>query len=270
MSSARWIWAAVAAAALGAIGAGCQTLVVGGPNGSDCPATPPARGAACGVDGTVCSFQDGPCAMELICTAEIHEWGVQSSVCSPAAVDCWSAGQGDVCAVPGDSCGEDDGPCGSGFQNTCGADHHWQVGTAPGGDCCGDGELPCPMTAPNDGDPCEACVDQVGCTYDCGTTASCGMDSVWHVTIGDCPPPPPTDPCASLSADACAANAGCRWLVPSCVMPALPQAGCFDAADCTVDTCVPGLTCQYAWVAVDACDAGDCSACSAQAALCLP
>jgi len=266
-------WTAVVAAAM-ATAAGCQGSVNVG--GEDCPASAPAAGDACtagppgeAIRAPTCDYADGPCQMSFSCTD--HTWGLETAVCVPAAVDCWSASEGDVCAVPGDSCGEDTG-CGSGFLNECGDDHRWHMSESFGGgccDCCGGGE--CPAIAPAEGSYCDPCYDPPSCDYEgfCGGgTASCGPDGLWHTNYGDCPPPP-AESCSVYGSDGeCIADPSCRWLEPGCMGPMPAQAGCYPAADCTDTSCDSGLSCQF--VDVDPCWNKDCSECSAGAYVCLP
>lgn len=74
--------------------------------------------------------------------------------------------------------------------------------------------------------------------------------------------------CTLLDEAGCEA-AGCRYLVPGCTDPALPEAGCFPADDCQTDAdCGAGLTCQDA--VYDPCAGEDCDACGASARICLP
>ncbi|APR82259.1 Hypothetical protein A7982_07608 [Minicystis rosea] len=249
--------------------AGCNTSIE---VGTGCPGAVPERDAACSNSGDACAYQDGPCAMTFTCDATAHTWQIQSSVCQPAAVDCWAASEGDVCANPGESCGEG-GECGGGFFNDCGDDHLWHTSYADGGDCCWE-ENTCSGQAPYEGQPCIAC-DPVTCEYpsDCSLSvlsATCGPDGVWHLSVeDDCPPPPPFD-CANLDTqEACISQSGCRWLVPGCGEPALPEAGCFASTDCTPsdDACGPGESCQE--VVFNPCWDSNCDACGAPAHVCL-
>ncbi len=263
------IMAALVVAAGFVTAAGCGSTVV---TGSGCPEQKPVTGAICTAPGESCDYQDGPCVMTFACDAQEKAWSVDSSVCVPAAVDCWAASDGDVCAIPGETCGEG-GDCG-GFENECGDDHRWQTVYYDGGDCwdpC-EGFYECPATPPAEGSACEpSCPGTSACNYPdgCGGTyATCGDDGQWHLAIGDCPPPP-VDPCSAYGAQTDCEASGCRWLVPGCGDPPLPQAGCYAPTDCTPADCAsPYFTCQE--VVYDPCYGQACNACGASAFLCLP
>jgi hypothetical protein len=271
MNSAWWTRAAAVITVLGALGAGCQVSVETTGSGSDCPTATPSSGASCDAAGARCAYPDGPCTMAFACGAVDHTWTLDGSTCTPAAVDCWAAQQGDLCAIPGDSCGEGDGPCGQGFVTRCGADHRWQVDTSIGDACCGDLGA-CPAAPPSEGEACDPCNQPQYCNYadGCGgTTASCGPDAVWHIIVEDCPPPPPPDTCGAHADFAgCTAAPECRWLTPGCGGPALPTAGCFAAVNCNPGGCAPGLSCQE--VLVDPCFNMGCDVCVSDVSVCLP
>lgn len=250
--------------------AGCNTSVQ---VTSGCPAALPTAGASCAAPGESCVFQDGPCKETLSCPSSAAPvWQSDGVSCTPAAVDCWVASEGDVCAIPGDGCGEGDGPCGSGFQNDCGDDHRWHTSSIGGDccDCCPDSSA-CPFNPPSDGQSCDPCLDSPMCAYDeqCGggTSASCGDDGVWHVFTSDCPPPA-MEPCYLFAGESdCALAPYCRWLVPGCIDPTVPTAGCYPIDDCTPGACAPSETC--AEVNADPCYNKGCSACAATVAVCL-
>lgn len=255
--------------------AGCNTSVV---VDSNCPADAPAAGAPC-TAGASCEYQDGPCQTTFTCDAQEKAWKAEDTTCVPAAVDCWTASDGDVCAVPGDSCGEGAGPCGGGFENTCGDDHRWHASDYGYGDCCDDscwnecsGWEACPATAPAEGEGCYPyCPGTTSCSYPttCGSmVATCGDDYAWHLIVPDCPPPP-VDPCTQQGTESACVDAGCRWLVPGCGTPPLPEAGCYAPNDCVPGDCAdPYSTCQQ--VVVDPCWNKGCDACSTTAFVCLP
>jgi len=267
----RTWWTAVVAAVVAVVG----TIAVGCSGSVDvvqdpsCPAKLPTGGDACAAPATTCAYQDGPCSLTFRCAAADQPWQVEDTACMPAAVDCWQASEGDICAVPGDGCGEGE-PCGGGFFNQCGDDHRWHTNSTGGDGCCPTDA--CPVSLPKEGDPCDACFGPPSCSYPdmCGGSASatCDPSGTWHLSISDCPPPP-ADGCAIHGTEAeCGTDPACRWLVPGCGDPALPQAGCFASTDCTADSCGPGLTCQK--VVFDPCYMKGCNACSADAAVCLP
>jgi hypothetical protein len=256
--------------------AGCNTSVV---VDSGCPADKPVTGALCTPKGESCDYQDGPCQMTFACDAMEKTWKVETSTCVPAAVDCWSASEGDVCAIPGDSCGEGSGECGGGFESFCGDDHLWSVSYYEDEGCCYDecwnecaGWETCPSSPPAEGEGCYPyCPGTTSCSYptNCGgVQATCGDDYQWHLIIGECPPPP-MDPCSLQGTETECTNAGCRWLVPGCGTPSLPQAGCHAPTDCTPADCESLYsTCQQ--VVVDPCWNKACDACSMTVSLCLP
>ena len=259
-----WAAALVVAAAF-VMGAGCKTSVE---VGSGCPAAMPASGAACDAAGESCDYTDGQCTTTFQCAEGTWETGAQDCLSPP--VDCWSASEGDFCAVPGDSCGEGAGWCAGGFENTCGDDHRWHTGYYEGANCCPEWAQ-CPATEPYEGEACDPCYDATDCSYEgfCGGSyASCGQDGVWHVAVSDCPPPP-IDPCAELGTQADCEATGCRWLIPGCGEPALPNAGCFAPTDCTPGDCYsPYSSCQE--VVIDPCWDKACAACGMTVSLCLP
>lgn len=131
----------------------------------------------------------------------------------------------------------------------------------------------CPELLPTDGDPCDPGVG--GCVYpdECGNNieAICDGDSTWTVTYpGTCNPPAPCS--AYTTGEICAQDPACVWLVPGCgdpsSIPALPEAGCFDAAPCVDDTsCITGA-CQQVMV-TPSCAAMGCDACGEAVAVCL-
>lgn len=132
----------------------------------------------------------------------------------------------------------------------------------------------CPLEPPVAG---ETCFGFGTCNYSvdfgCGpqpVAASCyGFDTgVWEVTTAECVPP--MVDCASLTAEAdCTAQLACRWLVPGCDTPPLPQVGCFPATDCTTDTdcTIAGQVCTQ--VAIDPCYMKGCNACAMMVSVCL-
>jgi hypothetical protein len=135
-------------------------------------------------------------------------------------------------------------------------------------------EPPCPSEAPASGTPCS---EVASCDYTvdhgCGPqtdTATCD-GAVWTVQWGgpSCNPPPP-DYCVSYKTEAeCGADAACRWLVPGCGMPALPEAGCFSVTDCAGDFDCPisGGTCQE--VSINPCHNQPCDACGMTVSVCV-
>ncbi|MDI3287844.1 hypothetical protein [Polyangium sp. 15x6] len=133
---------------------------------------------------------------------------------------------------------------------------------------------PCPPEMPSQG---EACSGTMICNYEfddgCGpktVLASC-QDDVWVINAGvSCNPPVPVpDTCQAIATEAeCDAAENCRWLVPGCGMPALPQAGCFAELDCVDVPCADGKTCQEA--VVNPCHNKPCDACGMTVSVCLP
>ena len=130
----------------------------------------------------------------------------------------------------------------------------------------------CPVQAPTWGEPCSG---MVSCSYEidvgCGpqpATATCD-GATWSVQPSiSCNPPAPAD-CPTLpTEEQCSAFPNCRWLVPGCGMPALPQAGCFEATDCLDASCLAGETCQE--VVINPCHNQLCDACGGLVSVCLP
>ncbi|MFT3767026.1 MAG: hypothetical protein QM820_16130 [Minicystis sp.] len=256
-------------AALVLVGAGFITAA--GCNGSvaitaGCPVSKPELGSACDATSASCTYQDGTCTVSFSCTAD-HVWFASNPTCEPIPVPCEDAHDGDFCLVPGESCG-DLGECG-GQTTDCGDDHRWMT-TYYDDFCCG-APFGCPEQLPVAGQVCDPCTDASGCGFpaDCGTVyADCGDDGFWHTYLdGDCPMI--TDPCKMhFAEDECGADPTCRWLVPGCSQPALPQAGCFAIDECTPGGCGPFATCEQ--VEIDPCYKKGCDACSTGTSVCLP
>ncbi len=132
--------------------------------------------------------------------------------------------------------------------------------------------IECPDSLPVQGADCSDWYDAYACSYayedECGPAdahASCDYStSTWIVEA--------TSACTvcdqHASADTCAANPACRWLVPGCGEPALPVEGCFPADDCAADGCDEGETCTTSWH--DPCWNASCDACGAEVQVCLP
>ena len=267
-------WTTVAAAVLamaGTISVGCKGSVEVNSQDPNCPAAMPKIGDTCAQAATGCTYEDGPCSLIFRCEGAAQAWQAQDASCTPEAVDCWVAQEGDTCAFPGDGCGEDSGFCGGSFFHECGEDHRWHSFSSGGGGGCCPMVGPCPLAVPKNGDSCDPCFGPAWCTYEnaCGGAyATCGAEGSWQVAIDDCPPPP-SDSCAIHGAEAdCKSDPACRWLVPGCGDPKLPQAGCFPSLDCAPDGCAAGLSCQKA--VIDPCYGKACNTCSADALLCLP
>ncbi|MDI1434574.1 hypothetical protein [Polyangium sorediatum] len=134
----------------------------------------------------------------------------------------------------------------------------------------------CPPEQPLQG---EACSGDLTCDYEfnvgCGpqpAKATC-KDDVWVVDAGipcnpPIPPDNPPDTCQALATEAeCSAAEDCRWLVPGCEPPLLPQAGCFAKVDCVGVTCGDDKTCQEA--VIDPCYNLACDACGMTVSVCL-
>jgi hypothetical protein len=133
-------------------------------------------------------------------------------------------------------------------------------------------ESDCPANEPMNG---EACYATSVCSYaasnSCGpgsNSATCN-DGIWNVQWDG----PTCEPeyCVYATEAECTAVADCRWLVPGCDMPALPEAGCFPNADCTTDMdyCAAiGKTCGQA--SINPCYNLACDACGMTVSVCLP
>lgn len=180
---------------------------------------------------------------------------------------------GSSCAVEGQSCSYGSGGCPADMSCEGGV-WEWDTGLS----CNPPPPDECPVSAPNNGDPCFN--TGLSCPYTiddgCGpidTTASC-QGGVWSVGISTCNPPPP-DYCYSLTTEAdCDLNGDvCRWLTPGCADPATPppplaQAGCFPSYDCASSAeCAAGTTCEQR--VYDPCYNLACDACGAVAMLCV-
>jgi hypothetical protein len=265
------IWAAALMTMLGVIPVGCGGSVIVDGQDPACPAAAPKVGAACDVAVSGCVYTGGPCKETLSCGGKSGAWQSTAVTCSPTAKACSAAADGDVCAVVGESCGEGPSAC-SYFTNTCGADHLWHTLSASPNDCCAPGSGVCPTAPPQEGAFCDACNGATNCNYPgtCGGVyASCAPEGVWHLAIGDCPPPPPLDYCMNYgSQTGCETDPGCRWLTPGCNPTGLTLTGCFSAVECTGASCGPGSGCQQ--VSYNPCFGKNCDACGADTLVCIP
>lgn len=156
------------------------------PNPPQCPASVEMYADCAFHDGT-CSYVEGDCTVQYLCMGgegctdggpceAFWYWQPTSASCTPAAVDCSVAQEGDVCALPGDYCSE--GECSS-EEKSCGADHRWTITYYDGGDCCFDCCEPyyCPTDLPLAGDYCDPCWDSTtACVYSVET--GCGLIDV--------------------------------------------------------------------------------------------
>lgn len=275
-----WALAMMAAAAMIPLGCSGSAVEVGSQPPS-CPSAEPKAGAACSVTASSCTYAEGPCTVELSCDTKIGAWQSQTTSCLPEAKECWMANHGDICAVVGETCAKPSGPCGGdGLSNACGEDHHWHFsngGYSDGENCCPhDGA--CPASLPSAGSLCDKCFGPPSCSYpsvcggDYATKASCESgitpEGLWHISIGDCPPPPPPDFCTNLGTQgACEMDAGCRWLTPGCGDTPILGAGCHTINDCGPGTCGPTEICQE--FSYNPCFNKGCDACGAPASLCV-
>lgn len=255
----------VAAAAVALLLPACDGSVDVEPGETSCPEARPAVGSACGGSMN-CYYDDSSCGAPFTCVD--GAWVDQSPPCNPpppeecpdsAPADgsvCWNLDM--VCDYPGwDECEPHlTATCVGGTWDT-----EEQVVS------CNPPE-PCPGEVPEDGSSCGAPME---CDYTaespCGpvpTHASCD-GGTWSVDSIICNPPPP-DPCTAIASLAdCVADPTCRWLVPGCGQPMLPQEGCFPLADCSPESCPPGESCQ---VASTLCD--NCQTCDFPVQVCLP
>lgn len=183
---------------------------------------------------------------------------------------------GSSCAVEGQSCSFGTDECGSPIAMACqGGTWAWESISS-----CNPPPPPaeCPVSAPNNGDPCFD--EGMSCVYTiddgCGpidTPATC-QGGVWSLGISTCNPPPP-EYCYSLTTEADCNLYGdiCRWLVPGCADPSTPplplaQAGCFPSYDCASSAeCAAGTTCEQR--VYNPCVNLPCDACGAVAMLCV-
>lgn len=266
------IWAAAMMAVVGMLPLGCNGSVVeSGSQPPGCPAAAPPAGAACSVTASGCTYAEDPCIVELSCDTNVGAWQSQTISCSPAAKPCWEAAENDVCAVSGEVCGDAVWTCEPVMVIACGEEHRWHFVIQGGGEDCCPLTGACPASPPSEGSPCDPCFGPPSCGYPgtCGGDyASCGPEGIWHVSIGDCPPPPPPDYCASLGTQgACATDPSCRWLTPGCGDIPLAAPGCFTIDDCAPGSCGPSESCQT--FSYNPCFEKKCDACSAPVSLCV-
>jgi len=186
-------------------------------NPPQCPAASPEAYGDCTFYDGACSYAEQGCVVEYVCAGETGcfdgaggsggsyggceeeywYWQPASATCSPEAVACDAAVDGDRCALPGDYCS-------SGFDcewedKYCGEDHVWTVSQYEDeccyDECCYDEcceAWSCPAELPAPGDFCDPCYDASACSYvvelECGVFdiyAGCTYDYVWE--IGDLP-----------------------------------------------------------------------------------
>jgi hypothetical protein len=210
-----------------------------------------------------CQYTDDICGTSFDCVG--GEWVDNSPSCNPPFPEPCPAEAPlplSSCYVPFQTCVYPDWDgCGQDLNVTCNGGVWESDGIGP----CNP-PAPCPAELPASGSLCDY---PVQCNYTvespCGpipAVASCdGL--TWTVDSLICDPPP--DPCTSIALLAdCVAEPSCRWLVPGCGIPALPQEGCFPALDCTDTSCPAGASCQ---VVSTQCD--DCQTCDFPVLICL-
>ncbi|AKT39325.1 hypothetical protein [Chondromyces crocatus] len=141
-------------------------------------------------------------------------------------------------------------------------------------------DVGCPEQVPVEGGQCADV--GVSCSYPPDTScpdfvATCDDQGTWDVndlTVVSCNPPP-LPPCDVHTTEADCGNSerSCRWLVPGCAepddpVPALAEAGCFEAVPCVDDDfCSPGLVCAER--VFDPCHGMECDACGQTEMLCV-
>jgi hypothetical protein len=266
---------------LAAVASACGNSVVNNDGGCAdtghcvpvCPDYPPT--GACSVEGQTCGYSD-ECQyrVDVTCTAgvwEQHGWhdstGQWDCTCDNSCETCPAAPPTDgapcnaidlSCDYPNPACAE---ATISAFCDTV----SWHVSET--GPAC---VLTCPATLPVPGTACDGCCIAGDCSFldasGCPSHIAC-QNGVWATTAELCTP---TSPCAALSMSACSNAQGCRWMALSgcpSTWQNFPQ-GCYPVTDCTSDADCNGGTCQP--VEVDPCPAGDCSACSLAAKICIP
>jgi hypothetical protein len=265
---------AAMAAVAPAVLSGCGSSVVTGSGGGDCPAAMPGAGTDCSGETLQCGYGEDECGSPIEFTCSGGKWAQSGPTvsCNPPPPDCPAAtpAQGSSCPIPGMACTyPGTGGCVFEVQASCDANLTWQVSEIMS-PCNPPG---CPAEIPTQGEPCVPPWEGT-CTYTvdtgCGPlpeTAIC-ENGQWSLSTTICNPPPP-DYCYSLTtATDCAAQTFCRWLVPGCGDPPLPQAGCFPTYDCaTTSDCGVGQTCQE--VVINPCYNLPCDACGANVHLCL-
>ena len=231
---------------------------------TSCPDAQPAEGTACGAPLS-CDYAGSYCGASFECVDSV--WADRTPPCNPPPPDecpdlppststsCWTEGM--TCVYPNwDECGQN-------LNTTC-VGGTWEIEEVVS---CNP-PPPCPAEVPENGSSCDF-PNECGYTVEseCGlapVNASC--DGVtWTVDELICNPPAP-DPCTTIGVLAdCVADPTCRWLVPGCGAPALPQEGCFAKDDCSAGDCPLGEECQ---VASTQCD--NCQTCDFPVLVCLP
>ncbi|AKT39326.1 hypothetical protein [Chondromyces crocatus] len=166
------------------------------------------------------------------------------------------------------------------FVATCTDEQTWNVEDRTGVTCNPPEVDVCPEAVPEAGAPCSG--QTLSCNYPPDIScpdfvATCNDDGTWDVddrSVVTCNPPP-LPPCDLLTTEAeCGSSErSCRWLVPGCAepndpVPALAEAGCFEAVPCVDnDFCSPGLVCAAR--VFDPCHGQACQACGQTEMLCV-
>lgn len=266
---------------------GCLSVTSNPPYLDPCPEAEPASGDACDNEGLSCGYVDD-CTNPIDYGCEDGAWTITAvSSCNPPPPgECPLATPtyGAPCDEVGLSCTFGEDPCGTPITGTCSTDG-WQIDEVFS---CNPPPAACPAELPAIGTLCEPDPESgfypEYCGYDaetpCGiepVIASClydqlSGDMVWQFeSAPTCEVPP--EQCQTYgSSSTCDADPGCSWRVPGCSAstnaPSLTEAGCFPAADCSVDGCGSWGTCTL--VTHDPCWNALCDACGAEANVCIP
>jgi hypothetical protein len=134
----------------------------------------------------------------------------------------------------------------------------------------------CPPSLPLHGGDCTEWPNAVACTFTVET--GCGQSTAYAQCLPSEPEQPTptwnvqlTETCGQCTAvanpEACLAS-GCRWLEPGCGDAEPVEAGCYDSADCTPETCGEDAECVP--VTTNPCWSAPCNACHAPALVCMP
>jgi len=222
---------------------------------------------SCTLDGYACFLVVDGCEIDFLCAG--GSWKPQASDCTEPCAG--QPPQGSACLTAGEGCTVGD-ECGA-TQWSCNPDHTWSV-TNFDDPCCGGGcdcsQSACPAAPPGDGAACDPCVDASACQFELSTacgmqivTVSCGPDALWHV--------PPLQGCGCsehTTADSCAADPACRFLLSGCDAPSLNDDTCVPKDDCLDVPCAPGQSCTT-FNAGECAGAAGCAECH-QVNACLP
>jgi hypothetical protein len=282
----------VAAAGIAAVPA-CNTVTAF--SDSLCPSNAPAHAGLCDAPGQECFYEDD-CGSSFSATCTDAAWQIQSpESCNPPFPEpppepCpIEAPQDEVyCSTIGQFCDYSSGGidfCDELYVEATCTDSGWHVEEWWGMGECNPPPALCPIDIPVEGSLCEYDPDSWDgwpsyCAWDAGSP--CGPanvegfcepygngEMIWSLTVNTtCTATP--EQCQQWDAEVgCGTDAGCRWLAPSCDASGNNVvAGCYPAADCTVDGCGAWGTCTN--VSYDPCHNAECQACAGDTDACIP